>query len=156
MPADRKTVPAALSELLILQREINELIERLTRAWSADGATSGEWAPSVDVFDADGNLNMTIEVPGLTEDSLAVVCREGQIVVSGERRERPNEATGGYLCLERPHGRFSRAIPINGAVDLSGATARLGAGLLWIRLPRRSDRRGQSIEIPVERKANTC
>jgi HSP20 family protein len=153
MPAARNRAPAALSELVLLQREVNQLIERLTRAEPAESAAAaGEWVPSVDVYDAGGQVHLVVEVPGLPPESLEVVCRNSSVVVSGERRAPRRDPGAGYLCLERLHGRFHRAIPIDVAVSFSDARARLADGLLHISLPKRQDRRGRSIEIPVERQ----
>jgi HSP20 family molecular chaperone IbpA len=54
--------------------------------------------------------------------------------------------------MERPHGRFTRSIPINMAVDVRNAEACLKEGLLTIRLPRLKDRRNREIVIPVRRE----
>ena len=58
-----------------------------------------------------------VEVPGLSPESLRVACSNGQLVVSGERRERRAPGVAGFLCMERPHGRFSRAILLDSPVD---------------------------------------
>jgi len=153
MPAARNRAPAALSELVLLQREVNQLIERLTRSEPAEStASAGEWSPSVDVYDAGGQVHLVVEVPGLPPESLEVLCKSGSVVVTGERRPPRRDPGAGYLCLERLHGRFHRAIPIDEAVSFSEARARLSDGLLHISLPKRQDRRGRSIEIPVERE----
>jgi HSP20 family molecular chaperone IbpA len=52
--------------------------------------------------------------------------------------------------MERPLGRFTRSIPLDVAVDLKLAEARLASGLLTITLPRLKDRRGRETVIPIE------
>jgi HSP20 family molecular chaperone IbpA len=52
--------------------------------------------------------------------------------------------------MERPQGRFTRAIDLDLAVDLAGAEAKLRDGLLVIAIPRLKDRRGRETVIPVE------
>ena len=91
-------------------------------------------------------------VPGLAPDSLRVVCRNGQVVVSGERRERRPHGVPGFLCMERPHGRFSRTILLEAPVDVPKAEARLAGGVLTITLPRLKDRRGRESVITVTRE----
>jgi HSP20 family protein len=138
------------SELALLQREINQLFERLAAADAGAAPAAGEWCPSVDVFECRGSLMVVAEVPGLAPESLRVVCGDHQLVISGERRERraPDAA---FLCVERAQGRFTRTIPIDSAVDLRQCEARLEGGLLTITLPRLKDRRGQRTVIPIRR-----
>jgi HSP20 family protein len=139
-----------LSELALLQREINQLFERLATVDAGGTPAAGEWCPSVDVFECRGVLMVVAEVPGLAPDSLRVVCGDHQLVISGERRER-RTVDAAFLCVERPQGRFARTIPIDSAVDLRQSEARLEGGLLTISLPRLKDRRGQRTSIPIRR-----
>jgi HSP20 family protein len=145
----RKPVRDVQGELAVLHRELNQLVGRL--AGGSAGAAVGQWNPPVDVYECRGTVSVVVEVPGIDADSLRVACRNGQLVISGERREqRPPEAAS-FLCMERPHGRFTRALDVDAALDLSAARARLEEGLLVITLPRLKDRRGRETIIPVER-----
>jgi len=92
---------------------------------------------------------VVVEAPGLPADALKVVYRERELVLSGERRARRPGAGTGFLCLERPHGRFERTIPLDVAVDVSQAEATLLGGLLTVTLPRLKDRRGRETIIPI-------
>lgn len=155
MSVVRKPARTPLTELALLQREVNQLFERLAEFERPEGEAAGEWCPSVDVFECRGTLTMVVEVPGLAPESLRVVCQERHLVVSGERRERrPAGGIAAFLCMERPHGRFTRKIPIDVPVDLKQAEARLFGGLLTVTLPRLKDRRGRETTIPVRRESD--
>ncbi len=146
----RKTARLPLSALSLLQREVNQLFERLSLLDRTDRPAQGEWSPSVDVFESRGRLIVVAEVPGLARDSLKIVCRERDIVISGERRARRPGAGQNYVCLERPSGRFERTIALDGAVDVRAAGARFNGGLLIVTLPRLKERRGRETTIPIE------
>jgi HSP20 family protein len=146
----RKTARLPLSAVSLLQREVNQLFERLSLLDKTDRPAQGEWSPSVDVYESRGRLVVVAEVPGLTVDSMKVVCRERELVISGERRARKPGAGQNYLCLERPSGRFERTISLEGAVDLRETKARFDAGLLIVTLPRLKERRGRETVIPIE------
>lgn len=152
MAAVRKLSRAGHPDLALLHQELSQLIGRLVEFDRADRAGLGEWMPSVDVFECRGALTVVVEVPGLAPDSLRVVCRNGQVVVSGERRERRAHGVPGFLCMERPHGRFTRTILLDSPVDVPQAEARLAGGLLTITLPRLKDRRGRESVIAVTRE----
>lgn len=151
----RRQSRTPLSELLLLQREVNQLFERLAEAERAERpVAAGGWQPSADVYECSGNLVVILECPGLGPDALRISCRDQTLVVSGERRERrPTAGAAAFLCMERPQGRFKRVIPLDIAVDLRDAHASLERGLLTITLPRLKDRRGREVVISVERQA---
>src|SRR5262245_19354798 len=148
----RRLETEPIADLAILQREINQLFERLLEFDRAGPRPqTALWQPAVDVFDCKGNLIVVMEVPGLRPDSLKVVAREGALSVSGERRERRPSGAVAFHCMERAQGRFSREIPIERALDVRAAEARLEKGVLTITIPRLKDRRGRETVIPVER-----
>jgi HSP20 family protein len=152
MTLARKTLNRMpLSELALLQREINQMFERLAEFDRGEAPSAGEWCPSVDVFECRGALMVVAEVPGLTPETLRVVCGDHRLVISGERRERRTAGDAAFLCVERPQGRFLRTIPLDAAVDLRQAEARLVNGLLTISLPHLKDRRGRQTVIQVQR-----
>jgi HSP20 family protein len=147
----RRPTKSPPGELTALQRELNVFFERLGEADRAVRSEPGRWSPAVDVFEARGCLTVVVEVPGLSPDVLRVFVQDGQLVITGERRDSRAARAGAFLCIERPQGKFERKLPLDQAVELRGAEARLSRGLLTIVIPRIRDRRGLAVEIPVQR-----
>jgi len=150
MPQERRAPRPSLTALSLLQKEIGQLFARMAEVEQVDRPGAGEWAPSLDVYESRGSLVITAEVAGRGPDSLKVVCREREVSVSGERREKRPPGICGFLCMERPQGRFERTIGLDAPVDVKQARATLKAGILTLTLPRLRDRRGREVEIPVE------
>jgi HSP20 family protein len=149
----RRSARTALSELALLQREVNQLFERLAEAERAERPDSAAWLPSADVYESGGNLKVVVEVPGLVPESLKLACKDHELVIVGERREKkPAGGATAFVCMERPQGRFKRVIPIDITVEVQKAEARLSGGLLIVTLPRLKDRRGRETVIPVRRE----
>jgi HSP20 family protein len=142
----------AFSEMLQLQKEMNKLFEQLVHFDRAEaGLTPGEWVPSVDVFESEENLVVKVEVPGMSREDVSAVFRGHKLVVSGEKKEpKDNEAVGGYVCMERTFGKFSRTIHIDQAVDLTRASAAMQHGVLTITMPMLKDRRGSEIRLTIQ------
>ena len=150
---NRRPPRAHVTDLSQLHREIQVLFARLEEFEHTERQGAGEWSPNIDVYECRGRFVVVAEVPGLQPDSLRIVVRDRQLVISGERAQpRPPQGVAGFVCLERPHGRFSRVIPLDLAVDVREADARLAGGLLTISMPRLADRRGREIQIPVRRE----
>jgi len=74
------------------------------------------------------------------------------LVLSGDRRAPRPGAGARFHCLERPHGRFERSIPLDVPVDVANARASLRGGVLTVSLPRLRERRGRETVIPIERE----
>lgn len=153
MTVIRRPARTVRLDLAVLQREVQQLLERLTDVDRADPASDGEWMPSVDVYESRGKLTIVAEVPGLNADSLRVTFRDRHLVITGERREkRPAGATASFLCMERPQGRFTRLVALDVPVDVRSAEARLSGGLLTVTVPPLKDRRGRATVIVVQRE----
>ena len=152
-PVTTSRRPPALTDLALLQQEMRQLVQKmaeLDRATKAESATT--WEPPIDMFECRGKLVIVLEVPGIKPDSLRVAMRDRALHVTGERRGRPPQGVHAFLCMERSGGKFVRSIPIDMAVDVKKAEARLQRGLLTVEMPRLKDRRGQETEIPVTRE----
>jgi HSP20 family protein len=148
----RRSLRPPVSALALLQQEMGEIVHRLSALDRADRLPGSEWSPSVDVFELRDRLVVVAEVPGLPPESLRVVFRGRDLLLAGERRVRRAGAGATFLCLERPHGRFERAIPLDVPVDVGRARATLAGGLLTVTLPRLRERRGRETVVPIERE----
>ena len=141
-----------MSALAMLQQEVNELFHRLSILDRSSRPPGTEWSPAVDVFESRDHLVVVIEAPGLPPESLRVVIRDRELMLAGERRARRTGAGSTFLCLERPHGRFERAIPLDVPVDVARARATLASGILTVSLPLVRERRGRETAVPIERE----
>lgn len=152
MTVIRRPARTVRLDLALLQREVQQLLERLTEVDRADPASDGEWMPSVDVYEFRGKLTIVAEVPGLNADSLRVTFRDRHLVITGERREKRPAGAASFLCMERPQGRFTRLVALDVPVDVRSAEARLAGGLLTVTVPPLKDRRGRATVIVVQRE----
>jgi len=141
-----------MSALALLQQEVTELFQRLSILDRSDRLPGTEWSPAVDVFELRDRLVVIVEVPGLAPESLRVAFRDRALVLSGDRRSPRVVAGASFHCLERPHGKFERTIPLDMPVDVASARAALSGGVLTVTLPRLRERRGRETVIPIERE----
>lgn len=148
----RRAERMPMSALTLLRQEVSELFHRLATLDRAEQLPSGEWSPPIDVFELRDRLVVVAEVPGLSPESLRVTILDGTLVLGGERRARRAVAGTSFLCVERPHGRFERRLPLDVPVDVARARATLCGGILTVNLPRLRERRGRETVIPIERE----
>lgn len=109
-----------LKHLMQLREEVEELNEH------------HPWLPPADWCDGGTYLELLLDVPDMTQDSLQLSYDEEQVYVSGER-----QTTGHFIQKERPTGRFSRTFRFPEEVLTENTTAHLGHGVLRIRFEKK-------------------
>lgn len=136
-----------------LAQDVHRLFEDLARRRpDRRHVVAGECMPVADVFETDRTVEIVFDLPGVAADALRVLIKAGVVLVVGEK-ERPvlsKNTPASFHLVERDFGRFARAVRIAGAIDASQARARLAQGELRIVLPRREERRGQGVLIPID------
>jgi HSP20 family protein len=103
------------------------------------------WVPAVEVLEREGEVVIRADIPGVDKEHLNVEVQDGQLVISGERRQEREERREGFYRSERFYGVFQRAIPLPEGADPSQARATFRDGVLEITMPRRPS--GRRIEI---------
>ena len=129
-----------------MQREIN-------RAVSQSGGTSdtalSAWAPPVEVSYHDGNLVVSAELPGLSENDVKVEVNNDVLSIEGERKVEEEKTEGGVHLTERRYGRFYRAIALPDGADVQKAKADFQNGVLRITVPVQQTQQNQR-QIPIQ------
>ena len=150
-----RRMPPALpsSDLGHLAEDIRRLFDDLDRTMGgSSGYSSSECTPPLDVLETDRALEVRMDVPGVSPDSLRVVFKHGVLIIAGAKASAAGTLPGSttFHLVEREFGRFARAVRLNGAVDVVQARATLAQGELRVVVPKMADRRGQEVRIPIE------
>ena len=136
-----------------LAHDVQRLFEDLARRRpDRRHVVAGECMPGVDVFETDRTVEIVLDLPGVAADALRVLIKAGMVLIVGEK-ERPllaQNTPASFHLVERDFGRFARAVRIGGAVQADQARARLSHGELRVVLPRRDERRGQGVLVPID------
>lgn len=132
-------------------RELDEVSNRLARLFDDSSFRSGGnlWSPPVSVAETPDELVFTAELPGLTEEQVAIELENDVLSISGEKLEERTEGDEErkYHLWERSYGSFRRSFSLPRAVNADEAVARFHNGVLEIRLPKAAEAKGRKIEI---------
>jgi len=116
--------------------------EEMDRMFSNFGGISGgtgleelAWVPPVEVRESDGNLVVSAELPGLSENDVRVEATPDGLVIQGERRQEYTGEEGGVRRSERVYGQFYRLIPLPDGADIENARANFENGVLQVTIP---------------------
>ena len=118
----------------------------LTSLRPADAASI--WMPRVDVYEADGNLVIHAELPGVKKEDIRLTVDNGDLVIDGERKREEKVEEKNYYRIERMTGSFYRRLPLPSDAKQDKIKAEFKDGVLEVRVPRDSQARtGQKIAI---------
>ena len=128
--------------------EIRRVCLELGRTFGA-ASLAGECAPPIDVYENDKSVEIIVDLPGIDAGMVRVVVKGDAVLIVGEKAARLARSEASYHLVERGFGRFARTVRLARACDLGNAVARLVEGELHISLPKMTERRGQTISIPI-------
>jgi HSP20 family protein len=150
-----KPVRATGLERLELQRlrdRVGRLYAALQEATEAENPlASGAWAPPVDLCETPEAIDLRVELPGVAADQIKIGLCNTKLRIWGEKKRRPTRRRIiSYLCSERSYGKFNRVVPLRWTINVRDAHAELQNGVLIIRLPKLTDRRGSEVMVTVK------
>ena len=109
------------------------------------------FSPEIDIFERDGKLVISADLPGLTKDDVKVDITEDAVIIEGERKYEHEEREEGLYRSERSHGRFQRHIHLPDGVKSETATAAFKNGVLQITMEApQSSKNRRRIQIQGE------
>lgn len=140
-----------------LMRRFSEDMDRLFEGffgpslWSSEPLSmlgqSTRW-PELEMHQEGNRWVVQADVPGLRREDVNVEVRDGELVISGERRSQSEKNERGFYRSERTYGSFSRAIPLPEGANLESASASFENGVLRIELEvPEQQQRSRRIEV---------
>ena len=93
------------------------------------------FAPNVDIFETDQQINLVADLPGVAPDRLNIDLRDNILTLSGDvvPLEGADEKA---IFIEYPTGRFYRQFTLSDVINQSRIDAHLKDGVLRLSLPK--------------------
>ena len=123
----------------LLQREVNRAFDEVFRGFPAIGrgaAGFGGFAPQLDVRETEQGLEISAELPGMSEQDVDLRLAADLLTLAGEKKDERTQEGGGLHLTERSFGRFQRAFRLPYRPDPNQVQAQFDKGVLRITLPR--------------------
>ena len=100
-------------EISSLQTEMNRLFNTVSTPRSGrQREQARRWVPAMDLVETDAHFVLRADLPGLTEEDVAIEVEDSVLTLSGERTAEHEEKQEGYYRVERAFGRFSRSLTL--------------------------------------------
>jgi len=133
------------ADLENMHRELASLLEG-----SKNGrATTGEWAPVVDIIEEEQAYVINVELPSMKREDVHVRLEGGVLNISGERKAEKEEKSRKYHRIERAYGRFSRSFELPENIDSNKVSASYKEGVLTVSVAKSEKALPKQIEVSV-------
>lgn len=137
-----------------LHREVERVFEDFGRGWPTTrglaGLAGAGSAPSVEIHETSGGLEVSCELPGVEEKDVDVTLADNILTIKGEKRSEREEKQEGRVFSERAYGSFQRSFSLPFEVDPARVTAKFDKGVLKIELPRSPEQEKKTRKIEVK------
>lgn len=120
-----------------LFRDLNRYTENYPDSFSAS------FSPQVDVVDKENNIEINIDLPGLTKNDVNITLENGVLTVSGKRSIERKELS----YSERYYGSFERSWRVPNSLDTTTTEAKMDNGVLTITLNKKEETKSKNIQI---------
>ncbi len=127
-----------------MQRDIDSLFSDYSKDW-----TKGMRMPAINVGESDGEIDITVELPGVDQKDIKLNIEGNRLTISGEKREETKKDEKDWHVVERSYGSFHRAValPFEPASDAVEAHFDNGVLRLRVKKPATAKAQQQTIEI---------
>ncbi|MGH3091306.1 MAG: Hsp20/alpha crystallin family protein [Gaiellaceae bacterium] len=133
-------------ELAALETEMGRWMAQLSGATPGNGQSS-TWLPAVDVWETEGELVLSFDLPGIPEGDIAVELDDDVLTVSGRRERTSEHSNERFYRFERRSGTFSRSMTLPAGVNEADIEADYTNGVLEIRVPKPEEQKPRRSQI---------
>lgn len=105
----------------------------------------GDVVPLADVEESDDAYIVDVELPGVRRDDVTIEIADGQLSITGERRER--QRVGLLRRSTRTAGRFRLQVGLPLDIDADAVSASLDHGMLTVTVPKAAHARRRRIPV---------
>jgi HSP20 family protein len=105
------------------------------------------WLPHVNLSETENAYLVAVDLPGMTRDEINVEVVQGDLWITGERRQESEESGKTFHRVECAYGTFRRMIRLGDAVDSERVDAEYKEGVLRITVPKAEAAKPHRIEI---------
>jgi HSP20 family protein len=136
----------------LVTRDMEQMMnEFFGRAHTSQNGLSN-FTPEVNIAETDNAYEFSIDVPGIKPEDVKVEFHDGQLTISGERKEEREEKGKTFHRTETTYGSFQRSFTLPGVVDDAKIAAIASHGVLKVTLPKSMKVKPRVIQVTGDAK----
>ena len=141
-------------------KEVRNIERELNRVWngvfnrfgseeSNDEYENAVWSPLTDIAEDENHYFVHADLPGVEKKDLKLEYIDGQLTISGERKNETEEQGKTFHRVERSFGRYFRSFRVPEKVVVDKIEANFKDGQLTITIPKAEDAKPKKLDIHV-------
>jgi len=134
-----------------LREEMDRVFEDFFGKAGFPSLREANWLPAVDVLETAEDIIVTMDVPAIDPNELAITIVGDKLTVKGERKREEEHKDEDYYRSERVHGSFLRTIQLPAEVIGEKAGATYKEGVLTIVVPKSPKAVAREIKISLQK-----
>jgi HSP20 family protein len=143
-------------ELLNMEREFNKLFNVFgKRVGTSESDTNTEyenavWMPLTDIKEDQDSYFVMLDLPGVAKEDVKVSYADGQLSISGERKQEKESKDSKYHRVERVYGKYYRSFTLPQLVREDKIEAEFKNGQLTVTVPKAEEAKPKEVEIKIK------
>jgi len=141
-------------DLFNLEKEFNKIFSTFGDKFGINRADeeayeNAIWSPLADITEDEDKYTVKLDLPGIDKKNVKLSFTEGQISISGERKQEDEEKNTKYHRVERMYGKYFRSFTLPNKIKEDKIDAQFKNGQLTIVIPKADEVKPKEIEIKV-------
>ncbi len=144
-------------ELMNMEREFNRMFNSLNRRFksvdkedSDDEFENAVWMPLADISENKDSYLINVDLPGIDKKDVKISFTDGQLTISGERKQEKESKNSTYHRVERSYGKYYRSFNLPKEIKADEIDAEFKNGQLMITIPKSEEVKPKEIEVKVK------
>ena len=142
-------------ELLDVDREFKRMFNSLENRFGFGKENDNEeyesavWMPLTDIAENKDSYTLKLDLPGVDKKDVKISYSNGELQISGERKEEKEEKDSKYHRVERSFGKYFRSFKLPEKIKDDQINAEFKNGSLNILIPKAEEVKPKEIDIKV-------
>ena len=144
-------------ELLNIEREFSRMFNNFEKRFGfGNGGDDNEeyenavWSPLTDISENKENYILKMDLPGIDKKDVKISYSDGQLNISGERKQEKEDKDSKYHRIERSYGRYFRTFTLPVQIKEDSIDASFKDGQLIITVPKAEEAKPKELEIKIK------
>ena len=139
-----------LRSMMSFRDEMDRMLDEFYGRMSPSGESyEGDWLPAMDMRENDGEVLVSLELPGMSKSDIKVSVKNDVLSITGEKKAEKADEKENVHRVERTYGYFKRSVALPVEVDSGKVKASFKDGVLKVTLPKVEAKKPKEIPIQV-------
>lgn len=142
-------------ELLNIEKEFSRMFNLFGNRFGLsktdeDEYGTAEWSPLTDIYEDEENYKLKVDLPGIKKEDVKISFSDGQLSISGERKQENENKNSKYHRIERTFGKYYRSFSLPQKIVEEKIDAEFKDGQLIVNIPKSEEAKPKQLEIKIK------